>query len=89
MNHMRVPGLKASATKLYAWGPDEHNRAARHAAWTGDHPTEPKANNPHTRDKVYSLADHQRAASFYVWRKAHPDEADSANPYAYRAHPRR
>lgn len=85
MTHQTEAGRKAQITRRFQWGPDEQNRAARQAAWTGDNPDRPRDGNPHIREAVYTTADFERVARFKAWAKVHPTAHPSENPEAHPA----
>lgn len=89
MSHQVAAAHKADITLRHAWGPDERNRMARMAAWTGDHPDQPPENNPERREAAYSKTERARAARFLRHAKMHPEDDPADNPDCHPALRRR
>jgi hypothetical protein len=77
----REAGLKADETRRAKFGPDEQKRAKRQADWTKQYGS--SAENPHTRQNVYSAADLDRGRRFDAWRKANADRNVWENPFCH------
>ncbi len=80
----RADGLKATATKIAQWGPNEPKRAKPQRDWTIAHPTEPRSKNPYIREEVYSREDFARVEKFKEWAKRNPSLGHVANPNCWR-----
>jgi hypothetical protein len=78
----REAGLKANETKLAKFGPDEPNRAGRHAAFTAKYGRD--VENPHTRKNTYPASEASRWKDFDTWQKAHPNQSIWENPSRHR-----
>jgi hypothetical protein len=76
-------GHKAYRYRIAQFDPNEQIRAGEQAAWTRRYPGPDKADNPHLREKVYSLADLERAKRFAAWHTANLTWDHSENPHSW------
>lgn len=74
-------GQKAHETKIAIFGPDEPNRAGRHAAYTAKHGQ--GVENPHTRANTYPDGDALRWKNFDTFQRSHPNHSAWENPFRH------
>jgi hypothetical protein len=72
-------GHKAHETNLAKFGKDEPNRMGRQASWSRHYGV--SAENPHTRERVYTAAEKARWIKFDAWHKANSDRSVWENPF--------